>query len=133
MTPEDSTNNAAPPSASGATGDMKSSNTNDNKRCRRRGFRKPATVTRPVIKQPKFEGKCEDLKGHIYDCSDARQSDTKTTKEIAECVGRTFKEGSDARLAIKNLSIPILVLPADPTDDTSKKTLNRIWEKEVDE
>ena len=24
---------------------------------------------------PKFEGKCPDLKGHIYDASDARQSD----------------------------------------------------------
>jgi hypothetical protein len=35
---------------------------------------------------PKFEGKCADLKGHIYDCSDVRQSDqyTKTTKEITE-------------------------------------------------
>ena len=33
---------------------------------------------------PKFEGKCTDLKGHIYDCSDARQSDQfmKTTREI---------------------------------------------------
>jgi len=43
----------------------------------RRGFRKP------VVKRPKFEG--DDLKGHIYDCSDARQADMfiKTTKEIA--------------------------------------------------
>ena len=42
-------------------------------------------------RQPKFEGKCEHLKGHIYDCSDARQSNlfVKTTKEIAEYVGRT--------------------------------------------
>ena len=41
---------------------------------------------------PKFEGKCADLKGHIYDCSDVSQSDqyTKTTKEIAEYVGRTY-------------------------------------------
>jgi hypothetical protein len=50
---------------------------------------------------PKFEGRCTDLKGHIYDCSDVRQSDqyTKTTKEIAEYVGRTYKYGGDARLA----------------------------------
>jgi hypothetical protein len=90
MTPENSTNNAAPPNVSGAMGDVKSSNTNDNKRYQC-GFRKPATVTRLVIKQPKFEGKCEDLKGHIYDCSNARQSDmfVKTTKEIAEYVGWT--------------------------------------------
>jgi hypothetical protein len=47
---------------------------------------------------PKFEGKTEDLKGHIYDCADARQSDqfTKTTKEIAEYLGRTaYKHGGD--------------------------------------
>jgi hypothetical protein len=89
-------------------------------------------IARPVIKQPKFEGKCEDLKGHIYDCFNARQSDIliKITKEIAEYVGRTFKKGSDARLAVENLSLPVLILPADSADD--KKTLNRIWEKEVD-
>jgi hypothetical protein len=87
-----------------------------------------------VIKQPKFEGKCEDLKGHIYDCSDARQSNifAKTTKEIVKYVGQTFKKGSDARLAIENLSMPVLVLPADPADNKNK-TLKRIWEKEVDE
>jgi hypothetical protein len=52
-------------------------------------------------KMIKFEGKCADLKGHIYDCSDVRQSDqfTKTTKEVAEYVGRTYKYDGDARLA----------------------------------
>jgi hypothetical protein len=35
---------------------------------------------------PKFEGRCAELKGEIYDCSDVRQVDgyTKMTKEIAE-------------------------------------------------
>ena len=44
-----------------------------------------------VPRQPKFEGKCDKLKGHVYDCSDARQADLfiKTTKEVAEFVGRT--------------------------------------------
>jgi hypothetical protein len=56
----------------------------------------------------------------------------KTTKEIAEYAGRTFKKEDDVRLAIENLSLPTLVLPADPVDDTNKR-LNRIWEKEVDE
>jgi hypothetical protein len=42
-----------------------------------------APTTNPV------GGECDALKGHIYDCSDARQKDiyTKTTKEIAEYVG----------------------------------------------
>ncbi len=32
---------------------------------KRQEFRKPA------VRQPRFEGKCEELKGHIYDCSDS--------------------------------------------------------------
>jgi hypothetical protein len=42
-------------------------------------------------KEPKFEGRVEGLTGHIYDCS-YKQADTytRTTKEIAEYVGRTF-------------------------------------------
>jgi hypothetical protein len=44
---------------------------------------------------------------------------------------RPFKKEDDMRLAIENLSLPTLVLPADPVDDTNK-TMNRIWEKEVD-
>ena len=93
MTPESSGNDAVTPATGGAAGDSKPANTNDNKRYRRRGQRKPMTTERPTTKQPKFEGKCEDLKGHIYDCSDSRQSDmsVKTTKEIAEYVGRTFR------------------------------------------
>jgi hypothetical protein len=45
-----------------------------------------------VQQQPKFEGKCTDLKGHIYDYSNARQADlyAKTTKEIAEYVGKEY-------------------------------------------
>ena len=65
---------------------------------------------------PKFEGRCEDLKGHIYDCSDSKQADmcTKTTREIAEYIGRTYKYGSDVRLAIENLEIPTIEEPEDP-------------------
>ena len=33
----------------------------------RHGSQKPV-----VPRQPKFEGRCEELKGHIYDFSDAR-------------------------------------------------------------
>jgi hypothetical protein len=95
---------------------------------RHRAFKKP------VILQPKFEGKCTDLKGHIYDCSDSKQAGkfTKTTKEITEYVGCTYKYGSDTRLAIENLERPILSLPDDPETDATR-TETRKWEKEVDE
>jgi hypothetical protein len=82
----------------------------------------------------KFEGKCTDLKGHIYDCSDVRQSDqyTRTTKEIAEYVGRTFTYGGDARLSVENLALPTFPTPSDP-DPAATRTEVRIWEKTVDE
>jgi hypothetical protein len=133
MTPEDSTSDMPPPNLGAATGDAKTSNPNDSNRYCRGGYRKPSTTNRPVIKQPKFEGKCKDLKGHIYDCTDARQSDilVKTMKEISEYVGNTFKKGSDARLAVESLTLPILVISEDPKDESKTKT--QIWEKEVDE
>lgn len=55
----------------------------------------------------------------------------KTTREIAEYVGRTFKYGSDARLAVENLAIPVLPEPADPPAGATR-TQTRIWEKKVD-
>jgi hypothetical protein len=84
---------------------------------RRGDSKKPVAETRVAVKQPKFEGENEDLTGHIYDCSDARLSDVfvKTTKEISECVGSNFKYGSDVRLAIENLEMPVMVEPTDPT------------------
>jgi hypothetical protein len=93
------------------------------------GYKKPI-----MIEQPKFEGKCTDLKSFIYDCSDSRQADifTKTTKEIAKYVGRTYRYGSDMRLAIEKLERPRLTLPTNPPGSVTK-TETRIWEKEVDE
>jgi len=87
-----------------------------------------------VIKQSKFDGRCEDLKGHIYDCTDGRQADqySKTTKEIAEFIGRTYKFGMDARLTLENLEPIVLETPEDPLT-TATRTEIRIWEKLVDE
>jgi hypothetical protein len=101
---------------------------------RRGDSKKPVAETRVAVKQPKFGGKNEDLKGHIYDCSNARQSDVfvKTTKEISEYVGSNFKYGSDVRLAIENLKMPVMV---EPTDTSAAATMAQlhIWEKKVDE
>jgi hypothetical protein len=70
----------------------------------------------------------------VYDCSNAGQSDNfvKATKEISEYVGSELKYGSDARLAIQNLSLPILDEPDDPATDATRGTQIRIWEKKVD-
>ena len=84
-------------------------------------------------KSTKFQGKCDDLKGHIFDCSDSKQADmfVATKKEIAEYVGREYTFGGDARLAVEELEKPTLTKPSDPPANASK-TDEKIWEKEID-
>jgi hypothetical protein len=66
-------------------------------------------------------------------CSDSRHEDVfaQTTREIAEYVGRTYIYGSNTRLAIDNLVMPVLGMPIDPSTEATK-TQKRIWEKKVD-
>jgi hypothetical protein len=45
---------------------------------------------------------------------------TKTTKEIAEYVGRTFKYGADAKKAITMLLVPVFIEPTDPADKATR-------------
>ena len=98
------------------------------------GNKKPQGKVSFTPRTPKFEGKCDALKGHIYDSSDARQSDQymKTTKEIAEYVGRTFKYGGDARTAVETLETPTVTLPPDPAPEATRGEV-RLWEKAIDE
>jgi hypothetical protein len=56
----------------------------------------------------------------------------RNTKEIAEFAGRTYKYGSDARLAITNLAAPVFVEPADLADTGVSATRKRLWERQVD-
>lgn len=86
------------------------------------------------IRAPQFEGRCSELLGHVYDCSDARQADrfTKTTKELAEHVGREYRYGNNLRLAITDMKDITVVPPNDPDSSASKMDI-RVWEKRVDE
>jgi hypothetical protein len=67
----------------------------------------------------------------ICDCSAYNQVDgcTKTTKEVAECVGGTCS--SDARTAAETLILPTFDCPSDPVTGASK-TEKRKWTKRVD-
>jgi hypothetical protein len=69
--------------------------------------------------------------GEIYDCSAYNQVDgcTKTTEEVAECVGRTHS--SDARTAVETLILPTFDYPSDPVTGASE-TEKRKWTKRVD-
>jgi hypothetical protein len=70
----------------GESGEKLSTSSNDAGRILqgngRRAFKKP------IVRQPKFEGNCEELKGHVLDCSNTRQADmfSKTTKALARHV-----------------------------------------------
>jgi hypothetical protein len=80
-----------------------------------------------VQQQPKFEGKCVDLKGHIYDNSNARQADlyAKTTKEIAEYVGKEYSYSGDIRRLVTRLERPVIPEPTDPPDNAGYATQKR--------
>jgi Reverse transcriptase (RNA-dependent DNA polymerase)/Zinc knuckle len=84
-------------------------------------------------KPAKFEGRCEVLKGYIFDCTDSRDADTfsNTTKEIAIHVGSKYDYGADISIAVENLELPTLVEPAD-LPQGANETKKRMWEKRVD-
>jgi hypothetical protein len=88
----------------------------------------------PSTRLNQFEGRCDDLKGHVYDSIDARQADqyTKTTREIAEFIGRTYKFGMDTHLSIKNMQLFGISQPNDPPEDATRTDI-RFWEKSVDD
>ena len=80
-------------------------------------------------KVEKFVGKCEALKGLIYDCSDNKQADqfVSTTMEIATYVGSHYKHGGDVRLALTNLEPPTIPYPVEPAP-TASLTERKIFE-----
>jgi hypothetical protein len=88
-------------------------------------------ITMIMSRTPRFEGKCEDLKGHIYDCANIRQGNqySRTTKEISKYVGRTFKFGMDTKLSIEKLQIS---MPCDPPLESNCTNI-RIWENQNDD
>jgi hypothetical protein len=81
-------------------------------------------------KHPRFEGRCNELKGHIYDYFDKRQTDgyTKTTGEIAEYIGRAYRHGADIRAALGHIDMPMTwSQPADPAIEATQ-TETKLWE-----
>ena len=82
----------------------------------------------------KVKGKCEDLKGHVFDCTSRTQTDqfVTTCREIAEYVGRTYKYGGDIKITLEKLEAYVIPRPERPVDiDDEIEKL--IFTKEVDE
>jgi hypothetical protein len=70
-----------------------------------------------VPRSPKFEERCDDLAGHIYDYANPHQAADqfmKTTRKICEYVGRTYKYGLDAKTVLEAMAKPMFTEPTDP-------------------
>ena len=88
------------------------------------GSRRPTTTT---IK--KFEGRNDDLKGHVYDFTNPKEtanSYTTTTEEIAEYIGRTYKMGNYIKRAIETMAPMTIPLPTAPTPDPQNNQVNPV-------
>jgi hypothetical protein len=92
--------------------------------------KKGTNTSRPT----KFEGRCDDLKCHVYDFGEHKSADLfiTTTKEIANHVGRTYKCGGDLAEAIINMETPTKTEPTDPANPDNKVEMKK-WEREYDE
>ena len=47
---------------------------------------------------PAFEGKCEELKGHVFDVRGAIDAFFVTMRELTKMIGRTYKNDSDVKM-----------------------------------
>ena len=93
------------------TGSGQGNSSSQSSRRNNRSRRNPATP-----RATRFEGSCEDLKGSVYDVTAGKDTFLKTTRKIAEYVGREYSDAGDYRLAMINLNLPALVEPQLPAD-----------------
>ena len=100
------------------------------------GNRKPGAFRKPStgINRTRFEGRCDALKGYVYDTTGSKQQQTelyiKTTEEIAGYVGKTYDNGRDIRRAVEKLSPPPFTPPSDPPTNATE-TEKEIWKEEI--
>ena len=94
-----------------------------------RGKQQPASY-RPTTK---FDGRCLDLKGFIYDHGEHKHADQfiTTTKEIQNYVGRTFKNAGVITAAIGNLALPVMIEPEEPDDQDDRVEMKK-WKRSYD-
>jgi hypothetical protein len=88
-----------------------------------------------AITHPKFEGRCAELKGFVFDCTGGKQAGqyNLSMNEIAEYFGRTCTYGGDMQWTIENEQKLKIEAPKDLPDEIKSATAKRIWEKRVDE
>jgi hypothetical protein len=99
-----------------------------------RYYRGSAIATATTKAEPTFQGRCEDLRGHVFDCAVGKEADryTVTMKEMAEYIGSNFTYGADIRWSLEHEKEFVVPKPIS-LDATADAIDKRIWEKEIDE
>jgi hypothetical protein len=69
-------------------------------------------------REPKFEGKCSEIKNSVYDVVSGKDTVAKTTREIAEYVGREFDDAGEFRTGMVEMRLPPLTKPPPPLQPT---------------
>jgi hypothetical protein len=97
-------------------------------------------MDKPVnLKIPEFEGRCDALKGFIFNCLDRKQTDmyNNSMKEFVRYVGREYLNGGDTKSTIENEKLYVIAIPKDPVvadgETESSASTKRIWERQLDE
>jgi hypothetical protein len=87
---------------------------------------------RVAAQKSKFEGRCKELEGHVYDICGAHQANQfmKTTEEIGLYVGQNYTHGGDIGTAVRTLERPNIVSPEDPPADATMAVKKR-WEEQL--
>jgi hypothetical protein len=89
-------------------------------------------------REPKFEGKCSEIKNSVYDMLSGKDTFAKTTREIAEYVSREFDDAGEFRTGMVEMRLPLLTEPPPPADDTPinfelwKMMAQRTFEKQTE-
>ena len=99
-----------PDAASGLTGAAEQSDDRKGGGQQKKGNNGRSTIPR----QTKFEGRCDALKGNIFDYKGSGMADQfiRTKKEISIYVGTEYKQGSDLKIGIDTLVVPTIPVPA---------------------
>jgi hypothetical protein len=104
-------------------------------RGRRPAAQQPGAGTnRP--KEPRFEGRCDELTGHTYDVIGSGASAdrySRTTEEVIGHIAKTYKSGADISGSLKALSRLDIAKPPGPATEPKEEaeTNKEIWRMEV--
>ena len=80
--------------------------------------------------KPRFQGRCKELKGVVYDLAAGKDAFLETTKVVAEYVAQTFKNAEEFRIGLVELSFEELIEPARPADPNNDAEV-KAWVKDL--